>query len=188
GCIRVRGPGDDDDVGHRGDAGQSLASETEAAHAGQVVGSSDLGCGMSGDCEREVAGLDAAAVVTDPDTNQSTTLGDDVDPGRAGVEGVLAQLLDRRGGTLDNLTGGDGVGDRRRQRMDASGDHSTPSAWATRLRHSASWLGAAGGSNRPGSRGSGWWTTGCAAAARGGGRAIGAGGRGGPGGGTRRGR
>ena len=62
---------------------------------------------MGLDGEREIVGFDAAAVVGDPDQVAPPARDLDVDPGRAGIEGVLQQLLDHAGRTLHHLAGGD---------------------------------------------------------------------------------
>jgi len=64
-----------------------------------------------------VAG-DAAPVVAHPQQPQSALLDLDLDLPGAGVDGVLDQFLDRRGGPLDDLAGGDLVDELRRQGAD----------------------------------------------------------------------
>jgi len=55
----------------------------------------------------------AVAVVADGDPLPAPLVDRDLDPGRAGVQPVLEELLDRRGRTLDDLTGGDALDGRR---------------------------------------------------------------------------
>ena len=56
-------------------------------------------------------GGDAAAVVLHADQAPAALADLDANVGGAGVEAVLDQLLDRGRGTLDDLAGGDLVGD-----------------------------------------------------------------------------
>ena len=64
---------------------------------------------MALDRQREVVARHAGAVVGDPDQAAAAAVGDDLDPGRAGVERVLDQLLDHARRPLDHLAGGDAV-------------------------------------------------------------------------------
>ena len=61
----------------------------------------------------------ARAVVADADEPEPAALDLDLDAARAGVERVLDQLLDHRGGPLDHLAGGDLIGQLGRQHADA---------------------------------------------------------------------
>ena len=70
---------------------------------------------MALDRQFEVAALHAAAVVADPDQAQAAASDGNVDARRAGVDGVLDQLLDDACRTLDDLTRGDAVDEVRRQ-------------------------------------------------------------------------
>ena len=66
---------------------------------------------------RASSGVHPLAVVFDADELLAAELDGDGDAARAGVERVLDQLLDDRGRTLDDLAGGDLVGEVRRQAM-----------------------------------------------------------------------
>ncbi len=59
--------------------------------------------------ELEIGARHAAAVVADADQPPPAAVGDDLDPGRAGVERVLDQFLDDARRPLDHLAGGDAV-------------------------------------------------------------------------------
>ena len=64
---------------------------------------------MSLDRERQLVPRDTGAVVADPDQRCAAAGGDHLDTARAGVDGVLDQLLDHARRTLDHLAGGDAV-------------------------------------------------------------------------------
>ncbi len=80
----------------------------EIAHLGQLAGR------VARECQRQILGQEAVAVVDDTDRLGAAT--GDLDPhlSRAGVERVLDQLLDHRTRALDDLTGSDLIDDRRR--------------------------------------------------------------------------
>ncbi|MEZ4449450.1 MAG: hypothetical protein R3B09_08220 [Nannocystaceae bacterium] len=107
------------DAGDRGHARQGLAAEAEGDDVDQVLGGADLRGAVAGDRHQEVVGVDAGAVVDHPDAGEAAVLELDVDPGRARVDRVLHRLLDHRGRTLDDLAGGDLIGQRRVQELDA---------------------------------------------------------------------
>ena len=58
-------------------------------------------------------------VVADLDALASAIFEEHVDRARAGIDGVLDELFDDGGGTLDDFTGGDLVDQLGRQEMDA---------------------------------------------------------------------
>ena len=62
---------------------------------------------MAGQCERELVPGDAAAVVADADQLDAAFFELDQDRLAAGVERVLEQLLEHRGGAFDDFAGGD---------------------------------------------------------------------------------
>ncbi|MGY3288578.1 hypothetical protein ACVWWP_001645 [Bradyrhizobium sp. LM3.6] len=66
---------------------------------------------MTLDRQRQVLGGHAAAVVGDADPPAPAAIGEDVDPARAGIDGVFDQFLDHARGTFDHLAGGDAVDD-----------------------------------------------------------------------------
>ena len=68
--------------------------------------------------EAGVVAVHAGAVVGDADEVDAALFEVDTDAARAGVEGVLDQLLDDAGGALDDLSGGDLVGQILRQDLD----------------------------------------------------------------------
>ena len=61
---------------------------------------------MASDRERQLGRGDAGAVVADADQADAAFLQVDVDAQRAGIQGVLDQLLDHRGRALDDFAGG----------------------------------------------------------------------------------
>ncbi len=62
---------------------------------------------MPGDGDRKLIRDYSAAVVPDPDESDTTALHVDFDPARAGVQAVLDQLFDDRGGALNDFARGD---------------------------------------------------------------------------------
>ncbi|MCY1300331.1 hypothetical protein D9M70_498920 [compost metagenome] len=115
---------------HRADGGQRLAPEAQAHHPLQVLEVADLAGGVAGQCQRQVVRRDAAAVVTHPQQLDAALFHLDVDAPGAGVQAVLQQFLDDRGGALDHLTGGDLVRQPRAQQLDA---RQLAHGWAARF-------------------------------------------------------
>ena len=66
---------------------------------------------MALDREREIGAGHPLAVVGDADQPPPAAVGRDLDAGRAGVEGILDQLLHDARRTLHHLAGGDAVDD-----------------------------------------------------------------------------
>ena len=67
------------DLGDAADRRQGLAAKAERADAEQVVGVAQLAGGVAGEGERQVVGVDAAAVVDDADQLGAALLDVDVD-------------------------------------------------------------------------------------------------------------
>ena len=65
---------------------------------------------MAGEGERQLFGVDAAAVVDDADEGDAAVGDLDADPGGAGVEGVLDELFDDGCRPLNHFTSGDAAG------------------------------------------------------------------------------
>ena len=118
GLARVVGRRDEDHLGHRADAGERLAAEAEAGDAPEVVGVAQLAGGVAGEGELELVGRDTRAVVAHLDRAQPAAAQLDRDRPRARVDGVLEQLLDDRGGALDDLARGDLLDHARVERAD----------------------------------------------------------------------
>ena len=87
--------------------GKRFAAEAEGGQAIEVLERRQLRGRVPLHRERQVGGGDAAAVVDDLDQLDAAALDRDADAGRAGVDGVLDQLLDDRDRALDHLAGGD---------------------------------------------------------------------------------
>ena len=96
---------------HRADRGQGLAAKAQARHPLELLQGEDLAGGVARQGERQVLLGDAAAVVAHPDQAGAARLQLHLDARAAGVDGVLHQLLDHRGGALHHLAGGDLVGE-----------------------------------------------------------------------------
>ena len=101
---------------HRADRGERLAAKAEAPDADQVAGVADLRRRMAVEGEHGVLARHADAVVAHADES-AAALGRLSTSTRvaAGVERVLDELLDHRRRPLDDLAGGDLVGDGGRQ-------------------------------------------------------------------------
>jgi hypothetical protein len=85
-----------------------LAPEPEGVDVHQVR-SVDLGRGVTGERERQFVGRDAAPVVGHPDQGTAAVGHLDRDAPGTRVDGVLDQLLDRRGWAFHDLAGRDPV-------------------------------------------------------------------------------
>ena len=95
-----------------GDRGQRLAAKPERADAEQIVGLGQFAGGVGGQGQRQLLDRNAAAVIDDPDHFQPALADRNVDPRRAGVDGVLHQLFHHARRPLDHLAGGDFVDQR----------------------------------------------------------------------------
>ncbi len=73
---------------------------------------------MAHECQHELVGRDAGAVVADANGGLPGPADIDADPARAGVERVLDQLFDDRRGPLDHLARGNRVRDLGGQHLD----------------------------------------------------------------------
>jgi hypothetical protein len=73
---------------------------------------------VAGECEFQLIGRDAAAVVNHADQLDPALLYRDVDAPRSGVERILDKFLDHARRPLDHLAGRDLIDDGRRQLAD----------------------------------------------------------------------
>ena len=97
----------DDDIRDGADGIEGLAAKAQRLNVIKVIGLFDLaGCVAQEDLFQVIV-LDAVAVVFDFNQSFSGFLQRDFNGSRAGVEGVLSELLDDRGGPFDHLPGGD---------------------------------------------------------------------------------
>ena len=102
------------------DGRQCLAAEAERRDVEEVV-AVELRRGVALDAKREVGRVHAVAVIGDADERKSAIDRDDLDLARAGVDGVLDQLLDHARRPLHHLAGGDAVHGLRAQLADRHG-------------------------------------------------------------------
>ena len=102
-----------------GDAGDGLAAEAVGGDAVEVVAVAELAGGVALEAEERVVLAHAAAVVGDGDEAAPARADLHVDLRRAGIERVFEQLLEDRGGALDDLARRDLVGDVLGQEVDA---------------------------------------------------------------------
>ena len=96
---------------HRRDRRQRFAAEAERQDRREIVGAPDLARRVPLDRQPRVVRLHPFAVVLDADLLLAAELDVNRQPPRAGVDRVLDQLLDDRGGPLDDFAGGDLVGE-----------------------------------------------------------------------------
>jgi len=112
-------PGDEMEAADAGDGGQGLPAEAHGGDGGEVLGPLDLGRGVAFQAEQCVVPGHAHAIVGHADQAAAAGRDLDGDAGWAGVDGVLDELLDDGGGSLDDLAGRDLVGDVVGQEADA---------------------------------------------------------------------
>ena len=93
------------------DGGERFAAEAERADGGQIGGGAELARRVAQKGGGQLVGRDAAAVVRDAQIGQPAVLQLDGDVPRARVDGVFQKLLDNARGTLDDLAGGNEIGD-----------------------------------------------------------------------------
>ena len=98
------------ELGDRADRGQRLAAKPQRADPQQVL-VVEFGGGVAIHRQRQIAMGHAAAIVGNADPPPAAAIGENVDPARAGVDGIFHQLLDHARGTLDHLAGGDAIDD-----------------------------------------------------------------------------
>ncbi len=107
-------------AGYRGDGGQRLAAKAEGGDGEQVVGGAQLGCGVAFEGQQGIVAVHALAVVGDADEAAAAGLDFDANAVGAGVQGILQQFLDHGGRAIDNLAGGDLVGNLVGENADAA--------------------------------------------------------------------
>jgi hypothetical protein len=112
--------GDEFEAGNGGDGGERLTAEAEGGDGEKIVGGADFGGGVAFEGEEGVIADHAATVVGDADEAAATGFDFDADVGGSGVEGVLEELLNDGGGTVDDLAGGDLVSDLVGENADAT--------------------------------------------------------------------
>ena len=91
--------------------GSASPRKPSVAIAAEIVGAADLARRVPLDRQPRVLRLHPLAVVLDADLLLAAELDVNREAARAGVDRVLDQLLDDRGGPLDDLAGGDLVGE-----------------------------------------------------------------------------
>ena len=102
------------------DAGQRFAAEPERVNRGEIVGPLNLARGVALEREPRILRTHPFAVVLDTHEALAAQLDVDLDAPRAGVDGVFDELFDDRCGTLDNLAGGDLIGEVGGKKVDAA--------------------------------------------------------------------
>ena len=106
----------------RRDARQRLAAKAERVNGGEIVGSLNLARRVALEREPRILRAHPLAIVFDADEPLAAQLDVDLDPPRAGVDGVFDELFDDRCRTLDHLAGGDLIGEVGWEEVDAAHD------------------------------------------------------------------
>ncbi len=97
---------------HRTDRASASPRKPGSPHP-RVVQRRNLAGGMTRQGQRQIFLVDADAIITHPDQACPTRLQLHLDAPATGIDGILDQLLDHRGGSLDHFTCGDLVGQSR---------------------------------------------------------------------------
>ena len=92
---------------HRGDAGQPFAAKAHAGHPFQIAQAADFAGSVARECQRQIVGVDARAVVLHADQFDAAAGQLDADVVGAGVQAVFDDFLQRVGGALHHFAGGD---------------------------------------------------------------------------------
>ena len=108
---RVCGLGQQIDARDGRDRRQRFAAETERVDGLEVGGLPQLARRMAQEGRLGFVGGNAAAVVRDAQEGHAAVLQLDGDVPRARVDGVFQKLLHNARGTLDDLAGGNEIGD-----------------------------------------------------------------------------
>ena len=109
------------DLRHCCNAGESFAAKAEAGDGIEVRERGHLARRVAHEGERELVRRDPITVVADTDRCPPRSPHVDADSSCFGVDGVLDQLFDNRGGTFDHFTGRDRIRDLGRQDVDGCG-------------------------------------------------------------------
>ncbi len=105
-------------VRHGTDTGQRLAAKTKAPHLLQLLQGADLARGVTVQRERQIFSTDTQAIVADANQLCAGGLDVNIHSGGAGIETVFQQLLDHRCRALDDLAGGNLIGEARGKALD----------------------------------------------------------------------
>ncbi|GBD08332.1 hypothetical protein HRbin22_00566 [Candidatus Thermoflexus japonica] len=100
-------PGSTGSTGHAGDGRdrrKGLPPETQGGHPEQILRRGELAGGVPRESQGDLRHGDPTTVVGHPDPPAPPAFGFHLDPGSAGIQGVLHQLLHHRGRALDHLS------------------------------------------------------------------------------------
>ena len=120
---RSRLAGEQRETADRRHAGERFAAKPVAGDGEEIVLAAQLARGVTLQAQPGILASHAAAVVADAHQASAAVLEVDLDPLRAGIEGVLDQLLHHRSGALDHLPRGDLVRERRIEQVDPRHRH-----------------------------------------------------------------
>src|SRR6266851_2927151 len=104
---------------HGGDRGQRFATKSERGDADEIGRRANLARGVTLQGELRILAIHPRTVVAHADQRLAAVLELDPYGVRAGIEGILDELLDDRCGTLDDLAGGNLIGDIPGEQLDA---------------------------------------------------------------------
>ena len=107
------------EVCDRRDARKGLPAKSQRRNRREILGTADLARGVAFDGQPGILRRHPFPIVLDPNQALAAKLERDHDPTRSRIERVLDQLLDDRGGALDDLTGRDLIGELGRQADDS---------------------------------------------------------------------
>ena len=105
GSLAINRGGLDEQARHGRNRGQGLASKTQSGQAFKVGCRSQLGRGVPFEGQQSIVMVHAGTVVLDVDEITTARSEANVNTGGPGIDGVLNQLLDHRGRSLNHLPG-----------------------------------------------------------------------------------
>ena len=107
---------------HGRDARERLTTEPERSNRAEILRTRDLARRMTFDRQPGVLGLHPFPIVLDAEQLLSAQLDRHRDARRVGIERVLDQFLDDRGGAFDDFAGGDLVSEMKGKAVDTRHD------------------------------------------------------------------
>lgn len=91
----MRSAGSDHEPGHFADARQRLSTKSKCLDPFEILRDPQLAGGVGGDRQRQVVGVDATAIVDNPDQRDASLFDRDIDPRRLRINRIF-QELDRK--------------------------------------------------------------------------------------------
>jgi hypothetical protein len=97
--------------GDAGDARERFAAEAEGLDRREIGARANFARGVALEAEERIVAVHAHAVVDHPEARAPARADGDLDPGGAGIERILHQLLHHAGRALDDFARGHLAGD-----------------------------------------------------------------------------